>query len=54
MTMDKDIKILVDGYKKFTGSDFKVQETPGDPGTTICNRKIKDPADIDKYRSFMD
>ena len=54
MTMDKDIKILVDGYRKFTGSDFKVQKTPGDPGTTICNRKIKDPADIDKYRSFMD
>ena len=34
MTMNKDAKTLVEGYKKYTGSDLKVQKTPGDPVTT--------------------
>ena len=38
MTMEKDTKTLFNGYEKFTGSDVKVQKTPGAPGTTLRKR----------------
>ena len=36
--MEKDVKKLVEGYEKYTGSDVKVQKTPGDPGTILSKR----------------
>ena len=51
--MEKNIKKLVDGYKKFTGFDVKVQKTPGTPGTSLCNSELEYPTYIDKYRSFV-
>ena len=53
VTMEKNIKKLVDGYKKFTGVDVKVQKTPGTPGTSLCNSELEYPTYIDKYRSFV-
>ena len=38
MTTEKEIKKLLEGYENYTGSDVKIQKTPGDPGTTL--RKI--------------
>ena len=35
ITVEKYIKILVDGYKKLTGGDVKDQKTLGAPGTTM-------------------
>ena len=52
ITTEKDVKKLVDGYEKFTGNDVKVQKTPGSPSTNICKIELKDPTDIDKYRSL--
>ena len=40
MTMDKDIKKLVDRYEKFIGSDIKVQKTPGAPGMTLSKSDL--------------
>ena len=41
ITIDKDVKKLVYGYDKFTGSHVKVLKTPGVPGTTLCKRELK-------------
>ena len=49
MSMDKDVKKLVEGYKKYIGSDVKVQKTPGTPGTTLSNSDLEETQDIDKY-----
>ena len=54
VAMEKNIKKLVDGYKKFTGVDVKVQKTPGTPGTSLCNSELEYPTYIDKYRSLLD
>ena len=40
MTMDKDIKKLVDIYEKFIGSDIKVQKTPGAPGMNLSKSDL--------------
>ena len=48
--MEKDIKELVEGYKNYTGSDFKVQKTPGSPGTRLSKDELEEPKDMDKYR----
>ena len=53
ITTEKDINILVDGYKKFTGSDVKVKKIPSDPGTNLSKSKLKDPIKIYKYRPFL-
>ena len=34
ITTEKDVKKLAEGYEKYTGSDAKVQKTPGYTGTT--------------------
>ena len=52
--MEKDIKELVEGYKNYTGSDFKVQKTPGAPGTTLSRSYLEEPHDIDTYTSFVE
>ena len=51
--MKRDFKRLVDGYKKYTGRGVKVQKTPGSTGMTLCNIKLKEPTDIENYRSFV-
>ena len=35
MTIDKDVKKLVEIYNKYTGSKLMVQKTPGAPGMTL-------------------
>ena len=48
--MDKDVKKLVEGKKKYTGSDLKVQKTPGALGMTLSKSDLKEPDNINKYR----
>ena len=33
--MEKEARNLVEGYKNYTGSDLRIQNIPGDPGTTL-------------------
>ena len=40
MTMDKDVKELVESYENYTGSDIKFQKTPGAPGKTISKSDL--------------
>ena len=47
ITMKKDVKKLVDGYKKYTERGVKVQKTPGSTGMTLCKIKLKEPTDIE-------
>ena len=51
--MDKYVKKLVDVYEQFYGSDIRVHKTPDVTGSNLSKRKLKDPTDIDKYRSFI-
>ena len=53
MTTEKDIKKLVEGYKKYIGSDVKVQKTTGAPGMTLSKTELEEHYNIDKYTSFM-
>ena len=39
-TIEKGVKKLVEHYEKYTGSDFKVKKTPGDPGTTLTKSEL--------------
>ena len=41
ITMENEVNNLVKDYKKYTGSDVKVQKTPGAPGTTIIKSELK-------------
>ena len=50
MTMEKDVKKLVEGYKHYAGIDLRVQKTPGYLGTTISKSDLEDPYNINKYR----
>ena len=50
--MEKDVKILVDGYDKFTRIEVTVQKTPGNPGTNLSKIELKYPTEIEKYGSF--
>ena len=40
MTMDKDVKNLVEGYENYIGGDVKVQKNPGDPGTILSKSNL--------------
>ena len=51
--MYKYLNKLVEGYKKYIGSDVKVQKTPGTPCTTLSKSDFEEPHNIDKYRSFV-
>ena len=53
MTMYKDVKKLIEGYKKYTGSDLKVQKNPGAPGMNLSKSDLEEPDNINKYRSFV-
>ena len=48
ITIEKDVDTLVEGYEKYTGSDVKVQKTPGAPVTTLCKSDLEEPYSIDK------
>ena len=48
ITMDTDVKKLVEFYEKYTGSDIKVQKNPGGPGTTLSKSELEEPYNIDK------
>ena len=50
MTIEKDVNKLVELYENYTGSDFKVQKTPGDTGTTLSYSDLEKPYDMDNYR----
>ena len=51
--MKEDVKKLVEGYKKYTRSYAKVQETPSAPGTNLSKSEIEETKDIYKYRSVV-
>ena len=53
MTMEKDVKKLVKGFNNHTGSNIKVQKTPGATGTAVSKSDLEEPQDIDNYRSFV-
>ena len=53
MTMNKYVKNLIRGYDKYTGSDLKVQKTPGDLCTAISKRELQETDHINKYRSLV-
>ena len=53
MNMNKYVKKLVEGYEKYTGSELKVQKSPGALGTTISKSESEETDDINKYRSFV-
>ena len=53
MTMEKDVKNIVEGYKEYTGSDLRIQKTPGALGTTLSKIDLEYPDNINKYRSFV-
>ena len=40
VNMEKYVNKLVYIYEKLTGSDLKVQKTPGAPGTTLINSEL--------------
>ena len=44
---------MVEGYEKVTGSDVKVQKTPGAPGTSPSKSDLEEHQGIDNYRSFV-
>ena len=52
-TMDKYAKKIVECYKKYTGSDLRIQKTPGSLGTTLSKIDLEYPDNINKYRSFV-
>ena len=49
MTMEKDVKKLIKGYKNYTGSELRAQKTPGSPGTTLSKSDLEYPDNINKY-----
>ena len=53
MTTEKEVKKLVEGYKKFIGSGAKVHKIPGAPGTTLSKSELEKNKYIDKYRSLV-
>ena len=46
--MEKDVKKLVEGYKKYNGGDVKVHKTPDDTGATLSKSDLEEPYNIDK------
>ena len=50
MTMEKDVKKLVEGYEKNNEGDVKVQKIPGTTGATTSKSDLEEPQDINNYR----
>ena len=53
ITTETDVKKLLEGYKKCTGSNLWVFKAPGDMVTTLNKSDLKHSDNINKYRSFM-
>ena len=53
MTTEKDVNKLVEGYKKYNGSDLSIQKNPWAPGTTLNKIDLEEPSNINKYISFV-
>ena len=53
ITMYKDVKKVVEGYKNYNESDLKVQKTTGDPETTLSKSDLKGSDHINNYSSFL-
>ena len=51
--MEKYVKKLLKGYKKYMGVYLRVQKTPGAPGTTLSKSYLEEPDNINNYRSFV-
>ena len=51
--MEKDVKKLVEFYKKYTGIDVKVQKNCGATGTTLTHTGLEEPYNIYKYISSV-
>ena len=53
ITMYKDVKKVVEGYKNYNKSDLKVQKTTGDPDTNLSKSDLKGSDHINNYISFV-
>ena len=53
MTMEKDVKKLIEGYEKYTRSDLRVQKNPGAPVKNLSKNDLEEKYNINKYISFM-
>ena len=51
--MEKEVKKLVKGYKKYTGNDVKVRKKLSAPGTTLSKSDLEEPLILDNYISFV-
>ena len=51
--MEKYMKNIVEGYENYTGSELRVQKTPGAPGTNISKSDLEQPDNINNHRSFV-
>ena len=49
----KDVRKIVEVYKKYTGSELRVPKKPRAPVTTLSKNDLEVPGKINKYRSFM-
>ena len=54
MTMEKDVKKLVEGYEKYTWIYLRVKKTPGALVATLNKSYLEEPDNVYKYRSFME
>ena len=54
MTMEKDVKKLVEGSENYNGINLRVEKTLGDLGTTLSKSGLEEPDNIKKYRSFVE
>ena len=53
MTMEKDVKNLIEGYEKFTVSDLRIQKTPWSLCKSLGKNDLEEPDNINMYRSFV-
>ena len=50
MTMEEDVKNIVEGYEKYAGSDLIIKKTLGSTVTTLSKIDLEDTDNINKYR----
>ena len=53
MTMDKDVKKLVEGYENYIGNGVKAQKTPSATSTTLSKSDLEEPHNKYKYSLFV-
>ena len=49
MTIKKDVKNLVEGYKKYMGGNLRIQKTPRALGATLSKSELEEPDNINNY-----